>query len=67
MRRCVEEDYPPLMMQQIQALRDYAGRHGRPWKRHLCREWMNATAEPLLHRLRNTHGPSWLDKFKLPD
>ncbi len=27
---------------------------------------MNASATPVLHRLRNTHGPSWLDSFQFP-
>ncbi len=57
--------YPPLMRDQAAALRAYARKHGRFWKRKLWFEWMNATAEPLLHHLRNTHGPTWLHRFVL--
>jgi hypothetical protein len=65
-RTDIEADFPPLMLQQVDALRDYAGRHWRYWKEDLRDEWMGATAVPLLHHLRNTHGPYWLRRFKLP-
>ncbi len=58
-------DYPPLMLAQVAALRAYAHDHGRSWKARLRVEWVNATAEPLLHQLRNTHGPRWLERFDL--
>ncbi|MEJ7715978.1 MAG: hypothetical protein WKF40_09895 [Thermoleophilaceae bacterium] len=61
----LEADYPPLMLSQVTALRAYAHDHGRTWKAKLWAEWMNATAEPLLHGLRNTHGPRWLERFDL--
>ncbi len=61
----VEADYPPLMLAQIEALRAYARHHGRTWKVELRAEWMRASAEPLLHRLRNSHGLSWLKGYAL--
>jgi len=61
----VEADYPPLMLAQVEALRAYARRHGRTWKAELKTEWMRASAEPLLHGLRNSHGPSWLKGYAL--
>ncbi|MGI4796805.1 MAG: hypothetical protein ACRYG8_22685 [Janthinobacterium lividum] len=65
MARIIEVDYPPLMLDQAVALRAYAQGHGRSWKIRLCVEWMNATADPLLHHLRNSHGPMWLDRLVL--
>ncbi len=62
----VEADYPPLMVAQVEALRAYARDHGRSWKTELRAEWMRASAEPLLHGLRNSHGPSWLKGYALP-
>jgi hypothetical protein len=61
----LEADYPPLMLAQVEALRAYARRHGRTWKAELHAEWMRASAEPLLHGLRNSHGPSWLKGYAL--
>jgi len=61
----LEADYPPLMLAQVEALRAYARRHGRTWKAELGAEWMRASAEPLLHGLRNSHGPSWLKGYAL--
>ncbi len=58
--------YAPLTAEETAALRSYAAEHGRPWKRDLRTEWMRASALPVLHRLRNTHGPSWLDGYRLP-
>jgi hypothetical protein len=60
-----EADYPPLLLAQRAALRAYAIQHGRCWKEHLQADWMNATVEPLLHRLRNSHGPTWLLRLRL--
>lgn len=65
MTRVIEGGYPPLMLDQTAALRAYARGHGRSWKTRLWREWMDATTEPLLHQLRNTHGPAWLDHLVL--
>ena len=60
------EDGLPLMLCQIEALQLFARTHGRSWKSRLRTEWSNATADPLLHRLRNTHGPRWLECYRLP-
>lgn len=65
MARVSEAGYPQLMLDQVAALRVYARGHGRSWKTRLWMEWMEATAEPLLHQLRNTHGPAWLDQLVL--
>jgi len=65
MGRQLEADYPPLMRAQLDALRRYAEGHGRCWKAALRDEWIYASADPLLHRLRNSHGPHWLVSFRL--
>ena len=65
--RVMEADYPPLMQAQAIALCSYARAHGHGWKPLLRTEWLNDTAEPLLHGLRNSHGPYWLAAFRLPD
>ena len=67
MRR--HEPLPPLTDRQVNALRDYAVRHGRSWKRILNDAWMGEAPHddgPILSRLRNTHGPTWLDRYRLP-
>ncbi len=53
------------MLCQIQALRLFARTHGRRWKSRLRIEWSDAAADPLLHRLRNTHGLAWLERYRL--
>ena len=58
MARVIEAGYSQLMLDQVAALRAYAHGHGRSWKNRLWMEWVDATAEPLLHQLRNTHGPA---------
>ena len=58
-------DFTPLTPGQSAALVRFAARHGRAWKVQLRAAWMDSSAEPGLHRLRNTHGPSWLAAFKL--
>ena len=67
MRR--HEPQPPHTDRQVNALRDYAVRHGRSWKRILNDAWMGEAPHddgPILRRLRNTHGPTWLDRYRLP-
>ena len=54
-----------LSAEQHQALQAYAKQHGRTWRSRLSNEWMKASASPILHGLRNTHGPSWLAKVKV--
>ena len=56
------EPSPP----QHAALVAFAALHGRRWKAELRRQWESASAEPELHRLRNTHGPTCLDRYRLP-
>lgn len=58
--------FPPLTTEQESALRDFAKTHGRRWKAILSVCWMAATADPTLHHLRNTHGPTWLAGYRLP-
>ena len=63
----LDDDRPPeLEPQQQAALAAFAAVHGRYWKTELRRLWERAEAEPDLHRLRNTHGPTWLDRYRLP-
>jgi len=60
---------PPLTKQEEAALEDYAARHGRSWKRVLNDSWMGEKPHddgPILRKLRNTHGPTWLDRYRLP-
>jgi hypothetical protein len=59
---------------QLAALRTYRERAGADWKARLGGDWMRAGSSrvdvstyTLLHQLRNTHGPSWLHQFDLPD
>ncbi len=56
--------FPAITPEQHQALRAFAQQHGRTWKSHLRRLWMKASAPPILHALRNTHGPRWLMKYR---
>jgi len=63
----VDADQPPEPEpEQLAALAAFAARHGRYWKAALRRQWERAGAAPELHRLRNTHGPTWLDNYRLP-
>jgi hypothetical protein len=54
------ETFPPLSADEHQALLDFARNNGRLWKARLAELWVRAAADPVLHRLRNTHGPDWL-------
>jgi len=58
---------PPIDEETLQQLRQFKKQHGRQWKDKLRSMWMMASAPGVLHRLRNTHGPSWLVGFKFPD
>jgi hypothetical protein len=56
--------------QQITALRAYAARNGRSWKRKLLDAWMTGRDErepeaSYLRQVRNQFGPSWLTRFRL--
>lgn len=57
----------PLTSDELDAIAQFANEHGRTWKAELRDLWMRAAAPPTLHRLRNTHGPSWLVAFRLPN
>jgi hypothetical protein len=61
----LEMDYPPLMLCQIDALRAYAAEHGQCWKDDLRAAWVSNTLNPMLSRLRATHGSRWLSHFQL--
>jgi len=69
--------YPNLTTDEIAALKAFAADYGRNWKSKLAnvywpnaRLWRDASGDSrpgsILHGLRNSHGPSWLDDFKLP-
>jgi hypothetical protein len=62
-----EVDYPPLMREQIAALRDYAQKYGPTWKAQLRQDWLCPLIDPLLRHLHNSHGLVWLNHFKLPE
>ncbi|CAK7261858.1 MULTISPECIES: hypothetical protein [unclassified Shinella] len=69
MRRFDAEPLPPLTEEEVNALQHYAARHGRSWKRILNNAWMGEAPHDdvgILRRLRNTHGPTWLDRYRLP-
>jgi hypothetical protein len=60
---------PDLDDEQVAALQAYAARHGRRWKSILNNVWMGGAPYDdggILRRLRNTHGPSWLQRYRLP-
>lgn len=57
---------PDLTAEQEAALAAFAAKNGRHWKARLSDAWMKAAAPPILHHLRNTHGPSWLASYRLP-
>ncbi|AQS65468.1 MULTISPECIES: hypothetical protein [Rhizobium/Agrobacterium group] len=63
------ERLPPLSGEQEAALQAYAARHGRRWKSILNNVWMGGAPYDdggTLRGLRNTHGPSWLQYYRLP-
>lgn len=60
---------PELDAEQVAALQAYAARHGRRWKSILNNVWMGGAPYDdggILRLLRNTHGPSWLHRYRLP-
>jgi hypothetical protein len=60
-------DCPPLTEEQQRAIREFAAIHGKGWKQTLTEQWWSASASPLLHGLRNSHGPAWLLDYKLEE
>jgi hypothetical protein len=60
---------PDLDAEQVAALQAYAARQGQRWKSILNNVWMGGAPYDdggILRRLRNTHGPSWLQRYRLP-
>ena len=64
-----------LTVEELDQMTAFAAQEGRKWKSVMMYEyWMKGlpvrdrkgVEYPLLYGLRNTHGPSWLDGFKLP-
>jgi hypothetical protein len=51
--------------EQIEALKAYAREHGRTWKSQLLADWERARTVGPLQALRNSHGPSWLVRYRL--
>lgn len=67
--RVARETLPPLTPEQEAALQAYAARHGRRWKSILNNAWMGGPPRDdggLLRGLRNSHGPTWLQSYRLP-
>ena len=63
------ERWPALTHDEQAALRAYAVKHGRRWKSILGDVWMAGPPHDdggILRRLRNTHGPTWLQSYRLP-
>jgi hypothetical protein len=72
--------YRTLDADEIAALQAFAKEKGRRWKSvlnevywynaRIWEEWTGMKCSKdkgyLLHGLRNSHGPTWLDGFKLP-
>ena len=61
---------PPPSEEQLHQLRRFAKAYGRRW-RHMLLFVYWPKADPLedfpgLYALRNSHGPSWLSRFRLP-
>lgn len=59
------ETYPDLSDEEQRALLDFAADHGKGWKPVLRDQWIRATASPVLQRLRDTHGPIWLETLRI--
>lgn len=60
-----------LTENQINAIQQWATRNGRCWKSELRQAWMTgnyyeADDSASLQQLRNTFGPAWLVRFRLP-
>ena len=68
-RRQKRERLPPLTPEQEAALQAYAATHGRRWKSVLNHVWMGRAPHDdggVLRGLRNSHGPTWLQSYRLP-
>ena len=56
-----------LTTEQMQAVINFARRHGRFWKEILTERWWHGTYSreddiPRLQQVRNQFGPEWLNK-----
>jgi hypothetical protein len=62
--------YPQLTEEQLVNLHAFAAKHGRNWKSALRDVWDRSNprdnTEAMVYPIRNTHGPRWLNSFKLP-
>lgn len=69
MPKWMAEKYPPASIDRAQfdALHLYAIAHGQRWKAKLQQAWEQADRDldPVLYRMRGTHGPGWLYYFRL--
>lgn len=61
----MKDTYEPLTTEQLTALRQFAKTHGRYWKAELRGHWERASLSGTIHALRNSHGPSWLNSYRL--
>lgn len=60
-----------LTSEQLKAVQTYAANNGRQWKRLLNHAWMTGDYQveddsASLQQIRNSFGPSWLVRFRLP-
>jgi hypothetical protein len=55
-------------VEQLDALKKFAAIYGRNWKQELRDAWMSGDGRDIgeLRQLRNTLGPSWLNRFQFP-
>ena len=63
------EALPELDGEQLAALPAHPARHGQRWKSILNNVWRGGAPYDdgrIRRRLRNTHGPSWLQRYRLP-
>jgi hypothetical protein len=67
--------YRVLTGEELRALTSWAEQHGRYWKEPLRDLWNravvslgmpNSDRDTTVYALRNSHGPSWLRRFRLP-
>lgn len=65
-----KSEYRDLSPDELNQLTAFAALEGRKWKSVMMYEYwyrgLPVRDFPLLYGLRNTHGPTWLDRFKLP-
>lgn len=46
-------------------LSEFAAWHGERWKMHLLSQWQDKKSSRILMRLKESHGPAWLNDFRL--